>query len=55
MQDFQIRVVETIQVEKVYTVKANDLPEALEKAQVGQSESQTIVKVIGVTHRELKG
>lgn len=53
--EFQIRVVETVVVEKVYTVQADNIEGAMMKAKMGEKVKEEVVKQHFVISRELKG
>lgn len=53
--EYQVRVVETVSVEKVYTIRAVSLEDAFMKAKMGETEKEEVIKTLGVVSRELMG
>lgn len=55
MPQFQFTVLETVVLEKVYTVDADTEEQARAMAEAGNTDAETTVQTMGVVEREVGG
>ena len=53
MQNYEIRVIETVAQTRIYVVRAESMEQATEMALDGETEFETTVDTIGVVDRTL--